>query len=207
MENKVDIREIAEYCRNEYQQRCKDSKYMHSYKIHYLAISDDGKMKVSKTPHVLEGVEECYLIHSWQQLASTCWYETYAIQRINIDGEVEDGVFDDEYSFRIYAARFNTPEMISFIRNGHELYCESLWSRGTYVLARRLEYVWELYKKCKKECKTQYESELLCKLAEKEESIKDLESSLADSTIKERYLRDEVAQYRTILEEIKSALK
>ena len=45
------------------------------------------------------------------------------------------------------------------------------------------------------------------KLAEKEESIKDLESSLADSTIKERYLRDEVAQYRTILEEIKSALK
>jgi formate-dependent nitrite reductase cytochrome c552 subunit len=97
--------------------------------------------------------------------------------------------------------------MISFRRNGHELYCESLWSRGTFVLARRLEYVWELYKKCKKECKTQYESELLCKLAEKEESIKDLESSLADSTIKERYLRDEVAQYRKILEEIKSSLK
>jgi hypothetical protein len=120
---------------------------------------------------------------------------------------VEGGLFDDEYSFYIRAARFNTSEKICFIRNGHELYCESLWSRGTYVLARRLEYVWELYKKCKKECKTQYESELLCKLAEKEESIKDLESSLADSTIKERYLRDEVAQYRTILEEIKSALK
>lgn len=207
MENKVDIREIAEYCRNEYQQRCKDSKYMDSYKIHYVAITSDGKMKVSKTPHILEGVEECYLIHSWQQLASTCWYETYGIQRINIDGEVEDGVFDDEYSFRIYAARFNTPEMISFRRNGHELYCESLWSRGTFVLARRLEYVWELYKKCKKECQTQYESELLCKLADKEESIRDLEQRLAESTIKEQYLRGEVAQYRDMLEEIKSSLK
>ena len=89
----------------------------------------------------------------------------------------------------------------------NKFYCESLWSRGTFVLARRLEYVWELYKKCKKECQTQYESESLCKLAEKEESIKDLESSLADSNIKERYLRDEVAQYRKLLDEIQLALK
>ena len=206
MENKVDIREIAEYCKNEYQQRCKESKYMDSYKIHYVAISADGKMKVSKTPHILEGVEECYLIHSWQQLASTCWYETYGIQRINTDGEVEDGVFDDEYSFRIYAARFNTPEMISFRRNGQELYCNSLWSRGTYVLARRLEYVWELYKKCKKECKTQYESELLCKLADKEESIKELEGMLEESTVKEQYLREQISQYRTLLDDIKSTI-
>lgn len=206
MENKVDIREIAEYCKNEYQQRCKESKYMDSYKIHYVAISADGKMKVSKTPHILEGVEECYLIHSWQQLASTCWYETYGIQRINTDGEVEDGVFDHEYSFRIYAARFNTPEMISFRRNGQELYCNSLWSRGTYVLARRLEYVWELYKKCKKECKTQYESELLCKLADKEESIKELEGMLEESTVKEQYLREQISQYRTLLDDIKSTI-
>lgn len=207
MENKVDIREIAQYCKNEYQQKCEKADNMCRYSIHYVAISADGKMRVSKTPHILEGVEECYLIHSWEQRASTCWYETYEIQRINVDGEVGEGTFDDEYSFRIYAARFNTPEMISFRRNGHELYCESLWSRGTYVLARRLEYVWELYKKCKKECKTQYESELLCKLAEKEESIKDLEASLADSNIKERYLRDEVAQYRKLLDEIQLALK
>lgn len=206
MENKVDIREIAEYCKNEYQQRCKESKYMDSYKIHYVAISADGKMKVSKTPHILEGVEECYLIHSWQQLASTCWYETYGIQRINTDGEVEDGVFDDEYSFRIYAARFNTPEMISFRRNGQELYCNSLWSRGSYVLARRLEYVWELYKKCKKECKTQYESKLLCKLADKEESIKELEGMLEESTVKEQYLREQMSQYRTLLDDIKSTI-
>lgn len=97
--------------------------------------------------------------------------------------------------------------MVSFRRNGHELYCESLWSRGTYVLARRMEYVWELYKKCKKECKTQYESELLCKLAEKEESIKDLEERLAESTVKEQYLREQLAQYRTLFDEIRSALK
>jgi hypothetical protein len=96
--------------------------------------------------------------------------------------------------------------MISFRRNGQELYCNSLWSRGTYVLARRLEYVWELYKKCKKECKTQYESELLCKLADKEESIKELEGMLEESTVKEQYLREQISQYRTLLDDIKSTI-
>ena len=166
-----------------------------------------GKMRVSKTPHILEGVEECYLIHSWEQRASTCWYETYEIQRINVDGEVGEGTFDDEYSFSIKAARFNTPEMISLKRNGHEIYCESLWSKGAYVLTKRLEYVWELYKKCKKECKTEYESELLCKLADKEDSIQDLEERLAESTVKEQYLREQLSQYQTLLDDIKSTLK
>ena len=207
MENKVDIREIAEYCRNEYQQKCEKSNYMCGYLIYYVAISADGKMKISQTPHILDGVDECCLIHKSSQQASTCWYETYDIQRINVDGEVEVGLFDDEYSFSIKAARFNTPEMISLKRNGHEIYCESLWSKGAYVLTKRLEYVWELYKKCKKECKTEYESELLCKLADKEESIKELEGRLAECTVKEQYLREQLSQYQTLLDDIKSTLK
>ena len=207
MENKIDIREIAQYCKNEYQQKCDKTKYMRDYSIYYVAISANGQMKLSQTPHVLAGVDECYLIHKWSELASTCWYATYDIQRINVNGLVEGGVFDDEYSFRISAAKFCEDESIIFKRNGHVLYAESLWSRGTYVLAKRLEYIWELYKMCKKECKTQYESELLCKLADKEESIKELEERLADSTIKEQYLRDEVAEYRKLLDEIQSALK
>ena len=207
MDNKVDIKEVAQYCKNEYQQKCEKSDYMCGYLIYYVAISSDGKMRISQTPHILDGADECYLIHKWSQLASTCWYETYDIQRINVDGEVREGVFDDEYSFSIRAARFNTPEMISFKRNGQELYCGSLWSRGAYVLTRRLEYVWELYKKCKKECSTQYESKLLCELAGKSETIQDLEEKLAGSTLKEQYLQGEIAKYKDLLDEIKSALK
>ena len=207
MENKVDIREIAQYCKNEYQQNCEKADNKCHYSIHYAAISKDGKMRVSRTPHILEGAQECFLIHSWDQKAETRWYRTYDVQRVNVDGEVGGGDFDDEYSFSISEARFSTPEMISFRRNGQELYCESLLAWGNCILANRLEYVWDLYKKCKRECKTQYESELLCELAEKEESIKELEGRLAESTVKEQYLREQLSQYRTLLDEIRSALK
>lgn len=203
----VDILEIAQYCKSEYEQKCEKSDSKCGYSIHYVAISDDGQIRISKTPHVLAGSEKCYLIHSWQQKAVTCWYETYAVQSFNVYGEVGSGTFDDDYSFSITAAGFNRPEMISLKRNGHELYSVSLWERGCFVLPKRLEYIWELYKKCRRECTTQYESELLCELAAKDDSIKDLENRLADTTLKEQYLRDEIAQYRTLLDEVRSALK
>ena len=180
---------------------------MCSYSVYYAAISEDGQLRVSKTPHILAGVEQCYLIHSWQQKAVTCWYETYAIQSINVHGEVGGGEFDDEYSFSIWDAGFNRPESISFKRNGEVLYSESLWERGTFVLAKRLAYIWELYRKCKERCTTQYESELYCMLAGREQDIKDLEERLADSTLKEQYLHAEISQYKGLLDDIRSALK
>lgn len=203
----VDIQEIAQYCKKEYEQKCEKSNFMCSYSVYYAAISEDGQMRVSKTPHILAGVEQCYLIHSWQQKAVTCWYETYAIQSINVYGEVGGGEFDDEYSFSIWDAGFNRPESICFKRNGEVLYSESLWERGTFVLAKRLAYIWELYRKCKERCTTQYESELYCMLASRELDIKDLEERLADSTLKEQYLQGEISQYKGLLDDIRSALK
>jgi len=207
MENTVDIREIAQYCKNEYEQKCQKSDRMCGYSILYAVITDEGKMKVSTTPHILAGAEQCYLIHKWSQLAVSCWYETYSIQSINTDGEVRGGELDDEYSFSIWDAGFNRPESISFKRNGEVLYSESLWERGTFVLAKRLTYVWELYRNCKERCSTQYESELFCKLASKEQDIKDLEERLADSTLKEQYLHAEISQYKDLLDDVRSAMK
>lgn len=205
MENTVDLREIAQYCKNEYQQECEKLEYRCHYSTQYVSISEEGEMKVSKTPHILANAERGYLIHSWSERAVSCWYATYAVQSINKDGEVRGGEFDDEYSFYICDAGFNRAPSIEFKRNNTILYSESFW--GGDELAKILERIWNLYNKCKSECKTFYESQLLCRLAKKDKTIKELEENLANSTLKEQYLRSEVSQYRELLDDIKLALK
>jgi hypothetical protein len=204
MVNKVDIREIAQYCKNEYEQECEKSECKCAYSIVYVAITLEGEIKVSTTPHVLVDAERCYLIHRWSQKAVSCWYSTFAIQSVNIDGEVRDGYFDEEYSFTIDDAGFNRAPCIYLKRNGNVLYSESFWSTE---LTNKLIYIWKLYNKCKAECKTLYESTLFCQLAKKEKTISDLEKKLSDSTLKEQYLRGEISQYRELLDDIKSAIK
>lgn len=52
-----------------------------------------------------------------------------------------------------------------------------------------------------------FESQLLCKLAQKEQSIKSLEEKLESATANELYLKSEVSAYRTLLSDIKAALE
>ena len=121
-----------------------------------------------------------------------------------------EGVFDDEYSFSISPASFNVSPRVYLRRNGESLYSASLWESGISseaVLTRELNYIWSLYKKCKNECHSMFESQLLCKLAQKEQSIKSLEEKLETATAKELYLQSEVSAYRTLLGDIKSALE
>ena len=204
MGNSVNFLEIAKYCKDEFEQKCAKASHMSGYSLLYVAVFEDGQMRISKTPHILSGADKCYLIHNWSQLAVSCWYDTYDVQSINEFGEVGEGVFDDEYSFSISPASFNLR------RNGEPLYSAALWESGISsdaVLTKELNYIWSLYKKCKNECHSMFESQLLCKLAQKEQSIKSLEEKLETATAKELYLQSELSAYRTLLGDIKSALE
>ncbi len=210
MDNSTNFQDIAKYCKDEFEQKIEKASNKTSYTILYVAINEDGQLRISKTPHILSGATVCYLIHSWSQLAVSCWYDTYSVQSINKNGEVGEGQFDEEYSFFISAASFNCSPRIFFQRNGNKLYSAKLWESGRtteQVLTRQLMFIWELYNKCKESCTSMYESQLYCKLAEKEGAIKDLEEKLKESTIKEQYLESEISQYRSILNEVKSLME
>jgi len=210
MENSVNFLEIAKFCKDEFEQKCAKSSHMSGYSLLYVALFEDGQMRISKTPHILSGATKCYLIHKWSQLAVSCWYETYNVQSINEFGEVNEGEFDDEYSFSISAASFNVSPRVYLKRSGDSLYSAELWESGISseaVLTRELNYIWSLSKKCKKECHSMFESQLLCKLAQKEQNIKSLEEKLESSSAKELYLQSEISEYRTLLNDIKSALE
>lgn len=210
MDKSINFLEIAEFCKDEFEQKCSKASHMNGYSILYAAIFEDGQMRISQTPHILSGAAKCYLIHHWSQLAVSCWYATYNVQSINEYGEVGEGAFDDEYSFSISPASFNASPRIYLRRKGESLYSAGLWESGISsdtVLSRELNYIWSLYNKCKKECHSAFESKLLCKLAQKEKSITSLEEKLETATEKELYLQNELSAYRTLLDDIKSALE
>lgn len=210
MGNSVNFLEIAKYCKDEFEQKCSKASHMSGYSLLYVAVFEDGQMRISKTPHILSGAAKLYLIHNWSQLAVSCWYDTYNVQSINEFGEVGEGMFDDEYSFSISPASFNVSPRVYLRRNGESLYSAALWESGISsdaVLTRELSFIWSLYKKCKNDCHSMFESQLLCKLAQKEQSIKSLEEKLKTATAKELYLQSEVSAYRTLLGDIKSALE
>lgn len=193
--------EIAEYCKNEVEKDCKRTD-RYGYEILYAAIFDDSSIKVSATPHILREASHCLLIHKWMQLAVTQYYDTYRVQHITSDGEVLEGMLDDEYSLSIYASSFNHSARICLKRNGDEVFWKALMYNTR--IEKMIPFTWGLYLKCKSECKTFLESKLMGTLAKKEDSIKSLEESLANSSLKEQILQDEICAYKNLLSDIQA---
>lgn len=200
MRTTVDFLELATYCKQEIEQKCAVSDRKGNYEILYVAIYDDDSIKISRTPHILKSAKRCILVHSWMQLASTISYDTYLVQCINEDGAVLQNALDNDYSIDISPASFNRAAQIYLERNATTIYHDGIWPS---IIHKRLKYVWGLYKKNKTECKTLKESQLLGELARSEQTIEELESKLADSSVNELLLKAEAEQYRSLLDEIK----
>lgn len=209
MKKTFDFKEIAQYCIDQVKQECTEHpQSQHGYMTAlYIAILPDNQIRVSKTPHILDGAKRCYIVHKWSQLASTIWYAAYKIHSISETGEVGEGELDEKYSFRINWAHFNCPEEIVLKRDGETIYSASLWNRGQYILSQEVSFLWEFYNKCKEECSTILESKLLSKLAKKEQKIEVLEKALAESSIKEEYLKAEIGEYRYLLDKIQQLVE
>lgn len=202
----ANIKEIARVCKESIQQSCEQADWKYRYTIYYVAISSDGKLRFSTTPDILDGATKCFLIHNWSQRAQTCWYDTFNVQSINEYGEVGEGKLDEEYYFTIWAASFNRPPRIVLYRNQTELYNVSIYQHADSMqrgLEIELRNIWYLYGKCKKECRTDFESKLLCVVVAREKSLVELERELESKTAKEIYLKEELSKYRTLLDDIK----
>lgn len=206
----ANIKEIARVCKENYLLRCAQVTYMRSYAIYYVAILADGELRFSSTPDILDEASKCYLIHYWSQLAETCWYSTFNVQSINEHGEVGEGRLDADYYFTFHNAYFNNPPRIVLKRNNTILYNESIYLHANTLhlgLETEIKNIWYLYGKCKKECKTEFESKLLCNLVAKERNLEELKRELESKTAKEKLLEEELSKYRTLLDDIKKLLE
>ena len=207
MERNQTLYELASFCKEEKEQECKKSDYKYGYSIIYIAIDNNDEVRVSRTNHILENAKKCFLIHSWEQKAVTQYYDTYCIQSINEKGEVLSGEIDDEYCIILTNSSWSYSATISLCRNGNNIYSAKLWENGINLLPKRTAFIFCLYKKMKHSCKTQFESELLGNLAEKEQLIEDLEKKLKDTNARKLFLEDEMKQLQATFAEIKSLLQ
>ena len=202
----IDLKEIADYCMSTVKNEVEQSQRKYDYSILYVAVYKDGSIMISQTPHLLSSASSCLLVHSWEELASTIYYDTYSVQFINEKGEVRQDNLDDDYEMHVYPSSYNSPAQIVLFRNHEEIYRKPIWENGRSTLKEQIMFIWNLYRKSKKECGTLKESQLLGRLAEKEQTIQFLESKLADSSVQDRLLNEEISQYRKLLLEIQEML-
>ena len=198
--NRIDLFEIAEFCKNEVEQKCEQSDRKHGYRILYVAIMEDATVIVSQTPHILRNAEHCILVHSWDQLAATIYYDTYLVQIIKSDGAVHESMIDDEYSLEIRASSYNCPARLYLRRRGDEIYSKPL--NYNVSLNSLIPFVWKLYLKCKAESSSLSESKLIGEVVKKNEEIASLKEDINSKSFKEEILEEEIKQYKTLLEEI-----
>lgn len=204
----VNIIDIANFCRQEIEDKCKDSDRRWGYDILYVTVNENDKLVTSKTPHILSSGHPCIIIHSWHQLAETIAYDTYHVHVIGENGGVSDGKLDSSFSIKIEAARFNTPARINLYHNCTKVYSDyiSSWQKG-HDCEDLIRFIYSLYSKCKSQCETTLECKMLCKLAEQEKTIEALNERLSECSFKDSLLQLELEGYKNLLNQIKSLIE
>lgn len=204
----VNIIEIANFCRQEIEDKCKASDRRWGYGILYATVNENEELVTSKTPHILSSGRTCIIIHSWDQLAETIAYDTYHVHVIRENGEVSDGKLDSNFSIKIEAARFNTPARINLYHNCTKVYSDyiSPWQKG-HDCEDLMRFIYTLYAKCKSQCETTLECKMLCKLAEQEKTVEALNERLSEYSFKETLLQKELDSYKNLLDQVKSLIE
>ena len=114
----------------------------------FIAISEDNKMSVSLTPHVLDGAHKCLIIHKLDVhrngYTGINVHTVYEFEFINEFGEVTDGNIDDEY-------RFSQTQncIVLYKRNkktfSSEEHCGYITIFTLRDNIRAIKFLWELY--------------------------------------------------------------
>ena len=93
----INFIELAEYCQNRYKEEntSNDVKYISTL---FVAITKDGEVLPSKTPHILRNAEQCILFHISSYKNNNYWWSSYKFQFISNDGVVSDYQLDDKFA-------------------------------------------------------------------------------------------------------------
>lgn len=199
---------IVDDCVEKIRQQCIEyNQSRYGYNTLYMAITSNNDLRVSKTKDILLDAQRCYIIHRWMGKAVTHYYDTFLVESVNECGEVGGGELDENFSFKITNASWSYWADVQLYRKGELIYSDHIWKGGVDRLSQLLEFVWRLYRKCRTEGTTQFECELLGKIATQENTIEDLEDKLANSDAQKAFIEEEMKQYRSILDEIKVLLE
>ena len=186
---KVDFIELAEYCVKRAKENSAPNikKYV---KTLYISISEDNNVKLSTTPHVLQGTYQCILMHEYSQIPISNIYYWYEIEYINSEGCVLTSDLGDGFNLVSYKHKHSSSSII--------LRFQDKYLYSNYDFRR----VWELYTKIK-DIPLESERELIISLYYKDEHVLNLEKQIEDFKFTNHLLEQERDQYKDMLDEIK----
>lgn len=194
----IDFIELAIYCQNRYKEEHNSDKDRY-VKTLFVAITKEGDILTSTTPHVLRDAEQCILIHERSTLALTNHYLWYHVEFINMDGIVLDERFDEQFTLHIGPFNGFSNQIMWFNYNNQTIYsCKKPWENT-------IGKVWKLYTRVK-DLKSTEEIKLIASLFERDEKILELEKQIEDFKFTKHLLEQEKKQYKLLLDELKQII-
>lgn len=200
MENKVNLREIAEYCVNTYKND-HTKENMNYVDTLFIAIYEDNSIEFSYTPHILTNAQKVILIHCHSALATTNWYMWYRAECINQNGAVSKNL-DERFSIETASWGSYSNQRLELVMDHYIIKTFGLPLDN----GRKLNAFWNLYLSASK-CETLAEANMLVKLTNACEDNEALKDEIKELKYSEAYLKTQLAKYETLLDEIKDLVK
>ena len=191
----INFIELAEYCQRRYKEE-KNSDNKKYISTLFVAITKEGEIIPSTTPHILKDAELCILLHRSTYKNNYYWWDSLQFEFINSNGVILDR-FDDK--FKLVAGSYNVEEnrlklSLKYKENSIYSFSEN-WENSIIK-------VWKLYLMLK-DIKTYEEIKLITDLYQKDEKILELENQIEDFKFSNYLLEQERNQYKSLLDEIK----
>ncbi|MBR5831217.1 MAG: hypothetical protein IKY79_01230 [Bacteroidales bacterium] len=191
----INFIELAEYCQRRYKEE-KNSDNKKYISTLFVAITKEGEIIPSTTPHILKDAELCILLHRSTYKNNNYWWDSLQFEFINSNGVILDR-FDDK--FKLVAGSYNVKEnrlelSLKYKENSIYSFSEN-WENSIIK-------VWKLYLMLK-DIKTYEEIKLITDLYQKDEKILELENQIEDFKFSNYLLEQERNQYKSLLDEIK----
>lgn len=195
----INFIELAEYCQRRYKEEknSDNEKYISTL---FVAITKEGEIIPSTTPHILKDAELCILLHRSTYKNNHYWWDSLHFEFINSNGVILDR-FDDK--FKLVAGPYNVKEnrlglSLKYKENSIYSFSEN-WENSIIK-------VWKLYLMLK-DIKTYEEIKLITDLYQKDEKILELENQIEDFKFSNYLLEQERNQYKSLLDEIKQIIE
>lgn len=200
---KVNFIEIAKYCQE--QSQIKHSTPRNSYcNTLFVSIQKDNKIECSCTPHILAEAKQCILIHAYDVIPAENPYVHFDIDYIDEKGCVSQNRLDDNFRLDVdYIGPWRNHVLVMRLRSDD--YSTTFFTCTAPWQDKKIEVIWNLYLKIR-DCSLQ-EAKMVASLAMKDNKIALQAKKIKELEATKLYLEQEVAVYKSILDEIKSLLK
>ncbi len=204
---KVNFIEIAKVCQEQSRVNHTVWRNMTRYEEYvdtlFVSISEENIVTCSCISNVLENAKQCILIHSYKKLEKYARYTWYDIDYIDPMGNVWHNRLDANHKLYIDKSDYYYVNQVMYLRrdddNSSTLYsCDPPWND-------KMQTVWNVYMKTR-DCSL-FEARQLSFMVFRDKILAQHSKAIKELEVSKKFLEQEVAAYKGILDNIKSLLE